>query len=296
MDIWNNLAEAYLKEEQREAAEYEYQKILKITPYHIDSQIGLGETYVAMGDAEVADSYEKAISHFTRAIQMSKSKRSARINRHVCSKKLKKKELAVVLYSLGYARVKLFEKSKLTKDTGLLHLALKNFRECRKHDPENYKAQKAIETIEKKINRFAPQLWIEQTGPLILFVLSAIVFGISQYGFWNERLRPSADINQDSVAVDQSSTAASDANLAEPSQNEAQGPVEQIREVVLEATEKATVTIDSAQYTVLTFGSMTFMVISLYLPQLLTLKIAGIELEKSTVDQIKTTGPLGITK
>lgn len=78
-------------------------------------------------------------------------------------------------------------------------------------------------------------------GSCVLFILSFTIFGLSQYGFWMDRL-------------------------------------------------------DAMQHTLLTFGSLTFMVISRYLPQLLKLKIAGIELEKSAVDQIKVTGSLGISK
>lgn len=49
-------------------------------------------------------------------------------------------------------------------------------------------------------------------------------------------------------------------------------------------------------YALLSFGSLMFMVAGLYLPQILKLKVAGIELEKSTIDQIATTGSLGIRK
>jgi hypothetical protein len=37
-------------------------------------------------------------------------------------------------------------------------------------------------------------------------------------------------------------------------------------------------------------------VASCYLPQLLKLKVPGIELEKTAVDQITTLGPVGISK
>src|SRR6185295_5909551 len=47
-------------------------------------------------------------------------------------------------------------------------------------------------------------------------------------------------------------------------------------------------------YGLLTFGSLLFMVVGLYLPQILKLRVAGIELEKSSVDQAATGGTLGI--
>jgi len=49
-------------------------------------------------------------------------------------------------------------------------------------------------------------------------------------------------------------------------------------------------------YILLTFGYLLFMVVGLYLPQILKLKVGSIELEKSTVDQIRTSGTLGISK
>ena len=54
--------------------------------------------------------------------------------------------------------------------------------------------------------------------------------------------------------------------------------------------------LSAGYYALLTFGSLIFMVAGLYLPQILKLKVAGIELEKSSVDQIGTGGTLGIRK
>jgi tetratricopeptide (TPR) repeat protein len=49
-----------------------------------------------------------------------------------------------------------------------------------------------------------------------------------------------------------------------------------------------------AFYVPVTFGSIALMVVGFYLPQLLKLKVAGIELEKSSVDQITSSGTLEI--
>ena len=53
---------------------------------------------------------------------------------------------------------------------------------------------------------------------------------------------------------------------------------------------------DATVYSALTFGSLLFMVAGLFLPQILKLKVAGIELEKSSTSQISSTGPLGISR
>ena len=64
--IWSNLAEAYFKNGQREKAEEEYHRILRITEGSVDSHIGLGEVYSAMGDSGDEDLYQQAIDHFRR--------------------------------------------------------------------------------------------------------------------------------------------------------------------------------------------------------------------------------------
>jgi hypothetical protein len=49
-------------------------------------------------------------------------------------------------------------------------------------------------------------------------------------------------------------------------------------------------------YALLTFGALTLMVAGLYLPQIWKLKVAGIQLEKSAVEQITRSSTLGISK
>jgi hypothetical protein len=49
-------------------------------------------------------------------------------------------------------------------------------------------------------------------------------------------------------------------------------------------------------YALLSFGALIFMVAGLYLPQILKLRVAGIQLEKSAVKQITTSSTLGISK
>ncbi|MEQ8203118.1 MAG: tetratricopeptide repeat protein, partial [Smithellaceae bacterium] len=52
---------------------------------------------------------------------------------------------------------------------------------------------------------------------------------------------------------------------------------------------------DAGVYALLTFGSLIFMVAGFYLPQLLKLKVGGIEIEKTPVEQVSTSMSLGIT-
>ena len=54
--------------------------------------------------------------------------------------------------------------------------------------------------------------------------------------------------------------------------------------------------IEIASYLLLTFGSFLFMITGLYLPQIIKLKVGALEIEKSSVDQIKSIETLGISK
>lgn len=73
LTIWSNLAEAYLKLNMKNKAETEYKAILGITQGHIESHIGLGEVYTAMGDDGDGDMFDSAIHHFCEGIKLAKS-------------------------------------------------------------------------------------------------------------------------------------------------------------------------------------------------------------------------------
>ena len=239
LTVWSNLAEAYLKSKQVEKAEAECKKILRITPYHVESHIGLGEVYTVIGEKD-EDMYNEAIRHFTEAINLRDSENA--------SKRVKGKELAAVYYSRGYARVKYFEASKIMGEKGLLHDALTDFTESFDKDPDHHKAERAKEKLKKRLSRFSRQGLTEKIGPFVLSALSFVVFTFTQCSFF------------------------------------------------FSIPNKPVKSIDVGYYALLTFGSLIFMVAGLYLPQILKLKFAGIELEKSSVEQITTSAALGISK
>ena len=98
-------------------------KILNITPYHVESLIGMGEVCTAMAEQGEWDHYGLSIHYYTDGINIA--------NNDDGSKMLIKRELAAVLYSRGYARTKMYEESK---DESMLRLALKDFKGCKKND------------------------------------------------------------------------------------------------------------------------------------------------------------------
>jgi tetratricopeptide (TPR) repeat protein len=143
--IWSNLAEVYNKLKAPEKAEVEFKKILRITDGHIDSQVGLGEVYTAMGDGGDTESYGFGITHFTRAIELGRAQQG--------SKRLRTRDLAALLYSRGYARVRLYEASRLLTDESHLDEALKDFEQCCILDPDNYKADRARTKLRQRLGR-----------------------------------------------------------------------------------------------------------------------------------------------
>jgi len=232
----SNLAEAYLKAKRVEEAEKEYQKILRITPNHVESQIGMGEVYTAMGDEGEEEMYGAGLEHYTAALKLADS--PAR------SKRLRRKELAALHYSRGYARVKHYEAADASKDVKLLHNALKDFKECERKDPDHHKAKRAVARLKERLRFFSGEHIRDVVAPLVIFFLSALAFLAIQGSFYFKF------------------------------------PAE----------------IDVKLYVPMTFGLLMFMVAGIYLPQILRLKVGSIELEKSSIDQVRPSGTLEISK
>lgn len=287
LDIWSNLAEAYLKLKQLSQAESEYRKILGIAPCHVESHIGLGEVYIEMAQESDVDLYSQAIRHFTKAISIS--------NNAEGSKQLSKKELAEVQYSRGYARVQFYESSTVTKDEKLLSEALKDFQHCVKNDPEHYKGRRATEKLQKQTNILQTQNRFQRLGTLSILLPSLSILVVTQWFFWKPFFIQENNLANHQQLAD-SPKVTSNVDKTKTNKNK---PKETIKtpEKITEPTSK----INTTEYFLLTFGSLTFSLISLYLPQLLKLKIGGtgIEIEKSSIDQIKTSQiptSLGIKK
>ena len=119
--------------------------------------------------------------------------------------------------------------------------ALKDFKKCLECDPDRHDARIAQEKLTKRLKGFGFQRVAETIAPWAIFLLSVIVFGLSQYRFFTK----------------ESGFASSD-------------------------------------YMLLTFGSLLFAVVALFLPYVIKLKVGNVELEKSPVEQITTFVPLGI--
>lgn len=237
LTIWSNLAEVYLKLNLKEKAETEYKKILRITNGHLDTLIGLGEVFSALADDKDEDQYKQAINYFTKSIKLA--------NSYTGSRRLRKKELASVHYSLGYAKVKLYEYEKPIGDTSLLTDALADFKNCYVLDSDHHKSERAKEKVEKVLDKARHHYWFsEKIGPWLIVIPSIFVFIVSQISLF----------------------------LKEP------------------------IILDIGSYLTLTFLPLVFIVIGLYLPNILKLKFAGVEIEKNSIQQMTMPSSLGIRK
>jgi tetratricopeptide (TPR) repeat protein len=285
----SNLGEAYLKSTQLTKAEIEYKKVLKVTDYHVESHIGLGEVYLAMGDEGESDLYSQAIKHFDKAIKIS--------NEREGSKVLNKKELSGIQYLKGYTKIKIYENSVGIKDEKLLLDALKFFEECVTNNPENHQGSRAIEKLKKQKEIARNQNFPSRFAMYIILIPSGLIFLLTNIVFWLSFL-PSFYVNNQNNKVSVSQPSPQPTKIPIPNASPQSKDPTQPQTKVAESKTSEPTKINTTEYFLLSFSSLIFALISLYLPQLLKLKISGtgIELEKGSVDQAKIPTSLDIKR
>jgi tetratricopeptide (TPR) repeat protein len=235
----NNLANAYFLNKQYEKAEIALNKVLAITGKHVEAHMALGELYTAMADEGSERYYDTAVKAYTKAISVSRSGEGSKV--------LNDKEIARLYYAKAYAIIKNNENASIFQSTKTIYKALDDLKNACRYDKDLQVAKRAKDAIRKKMLRNTPAQFAERVGPVIVVILSIIVFVYAQANFWGS------------------------------------------------AAKKIT----EAVYVTLSFGSLAFLIAGLSLPQLLKLKVAGIELEKSSVDasasqSLITAGSLGL--
>ena len=285
----SNLGEAYLKSKQLTKAEIEYKKVLKVTDYHVESHIGLGEVYLAMGDEGESDLYSQAIKHFDKAIKISNEQEGSKI--------LNKKELSGIQYLKGYTKIKIYENSVGIKDEKLLLDALKFFEECVTNNPENHQGSRAIEKLKKQKEIARNQNFPSRFAMYIILIPSGLIFLLTNIVFWLSFL-PSFYVNNQNNKVSVSQPSPQPTKIPIPNASPQSKDPTQPQTKVAESKTSEPTKINTTEYFLLSFSSLTFALISLYLPQLLKLKISGtgIELEKGSVDQAKIPTSLDIKR
>lgn len=273
LTLKSNLAEAYFKLNRMEEARGLYEEALREAKDHVESLVGLADLYTALADAGDADMYDEAILHLNEAIRLT--------NLRLGSKRLTRRELADVHYLRGYARIKAFENAKRQNDLSPLYAARDDFRLAVRYNPLKQLSQVALRKIRKRLPGGRGAGAAARFGSWFVFACASCVFAVALLGVG---ISVAQHLNLPRIeAWLKPPPAASDA-ARESSAN--------VRSGVEFTSPEANI----AEYTALLFGSLIMMVASLYLPQVLKLKVVGMELEKSTVEQVSTSGAVGISK
>src|SRR5262249_47677244 len=145
-----NLGRALLSAKRLDAAEAEFDRVLRSAEGNIEARLGAAQVCVELGDDGDLDRYKRAEEHLTKAIEFGRNKECG-------SKRLRGSELAEVYYLRGYVRAKRYEKdsliARLVTPVSPLHAALRDFRLCRREDSNHFKAAAAIENITAQFRR-----------------------------------------------------------------------------------------------------------------------------------------------
>lgn len=315
----SNLAEAYLKAEMLDEAQKQYEMVLKISPFHLDSIIGLAETFAALGDIpkdgkrpeDAEEMYTQAIEYYTRALSLADSDDASKV--------LKPQEVAAIRYARGYARVMLFE-SQTQRDERILRDARRDFESIPPTDKNHQKAKRSAKKITDKLRPFSPSNLEQRAGGWVILI-AFIAFLVGQFMFfWGQPVRVPPGFRLTEAGVDALQAAGvpdelllgAEALVAErfDSQKDLLDAVAalfgeamtlDIHRTLVVNIEPVPAAMDFQQvdvgfYALFTFGPLIFFVAGAYLQQISRLKFAGIEIEKSSVDQISTSGSLGVSK
>jgi len=286
-----------------------YEKVLAITPFHVDALVGLGELYLDIADKRAnqkvstgtAELYSKAISSLSKAIDLFDTQDAPFT---VAS------NTASTHYLLGYAQVKLYETSALRRDRQLVSDAANNFRTCLTRDKNHVKAKWAIEGIQED-RRAAKNVFERHAGSAVIMMALAVFF-LAQLGIFFGRPVQGRSVMLTPVSLESAKAAGmSDDQLSKLKPFES-FPFEagdkltaQIKESIgndnfakfskplLEHAERKSgewmfEKVDLTSYALLTFGSLLLIIAGAFLPQLTSLKLAGLQLEKVSAERIET--------
>jgi hypothetical protein len=313
------LAHAHSKSSNLDEAETEYERVLNVTRYHIDSLIGLGQVYVEMGDrltdqlgaAKREYFYARAIERFSEAIQVASSK-----NRPSSFSG----SLSSVYYLSGYTKIKLQESSRLARDSSLVRGALRDFAKCEPLDPDYHKARRAIARIRDEALRSSPRSLIERGAPSLISLLAILMFALAQFGFFyglpvrSERVQltdqsfgafTAAGVGTD--VIDQLKQMEGipfrtrEELLARAKEVLGDDGLAKAKNAILRHAARLEASleferIEVSYYALIAFGALLFMIAGAYLPQLTRLKFAGLQLDKSTAERVETVRSIGIDK
>jgi tetratricopeptide (TPR) repeat protein len=230
------LGQALLNAKRYEAAQEAFKVVLDKAPGNVESLIGSARASIEIADDGDIDQYEIAEKLLTKSI---------RFGREGGSTKLGPNDLADVYSMRGYARAKLYDGDKSGFHPFLITMALRDFRQARKLNPNHGPAQSACKKIVKEITRRTRDSVSDVIGTVLVSVAAAMVFVFAQVDFFlrGSWLHHVLGLPAKSI-------------LEQPS-----------------------------YYATVTFGALALMIAGVSLGKLLKLKVGGIELEKASADQ-----------
>jgi tetratricopeptide (TPR) repeat protein len=312
------LADVHQKLGSLDRAEVEYKRVLAVAPHHVDASIGLGNTYVALGEelqkngkaSDAENMFLRALDQFALSIGVEGKDQGSR--------GLSPAERGALMYSRGYANVMCYEAQTLAKrNEKLLLAALSAFDEVKPGDANFHKAQRAKQKIGERTQPSERSArwgaWIIVFGAFVTFVVANVAFLVGKPGLvmtfqvtTNSLQEAKAARLPDEVIAKLAplaqrgpvSRAAFDSDLRSALGDDlAKKFGDTIRErAAAGPTLRWQESLEAGYYALLSFGALMFVVAGLYLQQLSKLKFGGIELEKTSETTTKVTGPLGITK
>jgi tetratricopeptide (TPR) repeat protein len=323
LDTQSLAAQAYRRAEKPDEAEEIYRRVLQTAATHVDARVGLGELYLDMAERRadqkdstaLAELYGKAIDELQRAVDLFDSKDAPLT---IASRK------SSIQYLLGYAQVKLHQTALLPRDKKLLSAAAGNFDSS---DRAHFKAcgehhLKALRALDRLVSdrRGAIQSWAERYGGSIVVCVAIGLLLLAQVGvIWGRpvhrellTLSPRTFVTAEAMGVPQDVITKAKP-LESVSFRNGEVAAARLKDLagadafakhggqIMAAAERSEAevaweSVDLASYLTLTFGSLLLLIAGAYLPQLTSLKLAGVQLEKASAERVETRTAITISR
>lgn len=227
------LSEALLLGGELDRCEAEIREVIQHAPGTIEAHQILAKVMLEQAEKGDVDLYAQAIAELDTAWTLAGTANAS---------KAASPALAAALHYLrGFARSKIYDDQKLTKDDSVILAARDDFRRCLAVDPHNHRAAMALRKIDERLRPRSVGWLPERVAAALCGLIALSILATSMVAVGGGHL--------------------------------------------------------SAGYAVIfIFGGLVFLVASFYLPHLLKLKVAGVELEKSAIDSSVSKVPLQIRK
>ena len=263
----------------------------------------------------LAELYGKSINELQRAVDLYDSNDAPLT---IASRK------SAIQYLLGYAQVKLHQTALLPRDNKLLSAAVGNFRASddahfKACGERHIKAQRGIDTLVSE-RRGQIQSWVERYGGSVVVCAAIALLLLAQAGvIWGRpvhrelmTLSPRTFTTAAGMGVPEEVIKKARLLESVPFRN-GEVVAARLKDLagadafgkhggqIMAAAERSEAevaweSVDLASYLTLTFGSLLLLIAGAYLPQLTSLKLAGVQLEKASAERVETRTSITISR